>query len=80
MILKCQIMLTTDKGKVGMVSMSVVASKILYHQRMDRSVDRSMTCILASAGLQSRFDEYRGGFGQIKLGDNKPYIIGKYTT
>ena len=47
---------------------------------MDRSVDRSMTCILASAVSRTRFDEYRGGFGQIDLGDNKPYTIGKYTT
>ena len=43
---------------------------------MDRSVnvDRSMTCILASAVSKSRFDEYRGGFGQINLGDNKSCI------
>ena len=31
MALKCQIELTIEEGKVGMVSMSVVARKILYH-------------------------------------------------
>ena len=71
-----------------MVTISVVARNILCHfptKKTGRSVDigfmfRSMTCALASVASQTRFDEYRDGFGQINLGDNKPYIIGKYTT